>query len=606
MMTMPLLPQLYPDELLFSLLGRIHRVNNSISPKRTLDDLFGHRNVRAHPFLQTGLGRLAANLPPKRGLTAEMLAKETTLFPYLTAFHSADVRSWALETLIQGDAAALHVRLGLAAGSVRLPIFLRYCPACRANMLAKYGELYWRREHQLPGVLACREHGIPLAESHVCPAQSGQHAFIAADEHNCPANPPSPVWADRAEVMKLFWGIAQASTALLVSPPGAEPLVFWGGYYRQAMAERGLVKGAGSIDQSALMDAYLSHFGPVIGFFPDLAPDGWLIGIGRKHRKAVAPLHHLLLRLLLEALPLSRPRLQPFGPGPWACRNPLAGHYGQPVLADCQTHQEDGKTIGVFRCVCGYAFSMAAEPGSRPRILDMGPLFERRLRELVAAGTSLRRTAKALHVDTNTVRRYVQKFSLSSPWKQIAERTRLPPINQDAVRTRWVTVHQENPSLSRQQLRGMLPAEFIWLYRHDRAWLDAQPPLKQNRIGSKPRRDWPAIDAATVRFLRAEAFRLLAKTPPVSVTRAALERGLGPSNWLGKRLKKLPHSAAALDQVSETVVGFQERRIIWASAELARQNLPIQVWRLRRLAGLSGNCAPTVEAALQAAEKAAS
>ena len=43
---LPYFPAPYPDELLYSLLARYHRHTCSVSPKGTLEDLFGSRNVR--------------------------------------------------------------------------------------------------------------------------------------------------------------------------------------------------------------------------------------------------------------------------------------------------------------------------------------------------------------------------------------------------------------------------------------------------------------------------------------------------------------------------------------------------------------------------------
>ena len=89
--------------------------------------------------------------------------------------------------------------------------------------------------------------------------------------------------------------------------------------------------------------------------------------------------------------------------------------------------------------------------------------------------------------------------------------------------------------------------------------------------------------------------RLRTATPPQQITRLALERALGQPGWLEKRLNKLPLCVAALAQVTENVEDFQCRRVIWAAEELLEQGLPIQVWRLRRLAGLPDRCTSKVE-----------
>jgi hypothetical protein len=581
------LPPLYSDELLYSLLARVYWLTCSESPKQTLDELFGNRYVRAGVALQANLASLCSHLPLQRKLTPERLTRDGTLFPYLTAFEPPEVQEWTLMMLTEGNAEAVYVRLGLVAGVVRCPTFLRYCLACRAEMLTVLGELYWKRVHQLPGLLVCPQHGVPLANSMVCPAAINQHEFIAADEVNCPPDPPQPAWGLDQPAMKLLQDIAQASAAILADPPLARPFVAWGEYYRAALVLRGFGKGISNIDQESLLEAYQTHFGSIFSILPEAAPDRWLEGMTRKHRKAVAPLRHVLLRLLLDAIPLSTgSRL--LDCGPWPCRNPLADHHGQPVVTDCHTHIEGGKTIGVFRCSCGYAFSQAAEPGSRGRILDRGPAFSVRLRELLSIGTGLRATARALSVDTNTIRHYVNKP---------------PTLDGESIRARWSAAHSDAPELSRKQLRSRLPAEYAWLYRHDHDWLESHPPYPMHRLGGKQRRDWPTIDATMAAELRQCAAQMRAEAPPIPITRAALERTLGKPAWLDTRLKKLPTCAVALNELTEPLEAFQRRRIAWAVEELHRLGKPVLIWRLRRVAGLPEHCAPSVEAALQAAEK---
>ncbi|WP_248885943.1 TnsD family Tn7-like transposition protein [Acidithiobacillus acidisediminis] len=597
------LPALHPEELLYSLLARTCRHSGWQSPKLALEEFFGHRSVRAGVFLQTELNCLADRLPARRQLTSKRLAHKTTLLPYLTAFSTPDVRDWALSVLMgeNGDADTLYIRLGLVASSVNLTTTLRYCPAYRTEMLEKYGELYWRRDHQLPGVLVCPTHAVPLVDSRVILSHTGQHEFIAADENNCPANPNLPTWSDRANVAARLLEIAKASVALLIAPPNPLPLHSWGREYRTALRARGFGRGNSHIDQSALLHSYYARFGAVIDVLPEAIPDGWLEAITRKHRHAFAPLRHILIRLLIDSRPLV-PELRPFGDGPWPCCNPLAEHYGHLMIAECQLHAEKRKIIGVFRCTCGYAFSRAAHPDSRPRILNFGPLFESRLRELVISGTSLRGTAKALHVDTRTVLRYVARLELTTPWKVLPKQVTLPPPDRMTMRERWNRAYCAERSLTRKELRKRMPAVYMWLYRYDREWLGSQPPLPRSLRNNRARINWAHVDAQTAEFLRGEADKLLAHLPPVRVTRAALERALDRRGWLGKRLHKLPLCASILDEVTENEVAFQCRRIAWADAELCRQGLPVQAWRLRRLAGLPEQCAKVVETALFAAQ----
>ncbi|KJS36239.1 MAG: hypothetical protein VR70_14290 [Rhodospirillaceae bacterium BRH_c57] len=596
-------PRTYPDELLYSVLGRYHRHVCSSGPKQALEDLFGSRRIHSAVDLQAGLGPLSRRIPPQRGLTAECLARDFTLFPYLTAFQPARVRGAVLAALRDGPADWVHVRLGLAASAVRPPAALRLCPQCRTEMLAAFGELYWRRSHQLPGVVVCSDHAVPLVDSAVHPNLVGQHAFVAADIENCPPGDRRSPWSDDPKCMALLCMLAGTSAALLTDPPPARTPQGWGAYYHDALVARGFGKGHDSIAQERLADAFAAMFGPILGILADADPrgsdGGWLAALARKHRKAFHPLRHVLLTELLKVhVPVSERR--PFGRGPWPCRNPLADHHGQTVISRVEVYQEGGKTIGRFACTCGYVFSLASEEGSRLRVLALGRLFEDRLRTLAAEGVGLRAAARALHVDPGTVRRHAERLELAVPWKPLRQRPHLPPIDREAVRGRWLAAWQNDPALSRQQLRRMLPAEHSWLLRNDREWLAANKPPVRRPAPASQRFDWPKIDRDLSARLRWEAVALKNLRFLSRLSRPVLERRLGAPGWLLRRLDKLPACASVLDEMEETVEAFQLRRIAWAVAELERRELPVRAWRVRHLAGLPAPASPRVEDALAA------
>lgn len=54
---------------------------------------------------------------------------------------------------------------------------LYYCPACAEDEMHDYGEPYWHRMHQLPGVEICLKHGVKLHDSGMTIRQIN-HKFI--------------------------------------------------------------------------------------------------------------------------------------------------------------------------------------------------------------------------------------------------------------------------------------------------------------------------------------------------------------------------------------------------------------------------------------------
>ena len=60
---------------------------------------------------------------------------------------------------------------------------LKFCPACFENDISRYGEAYWHRTHQIPGILVCLEHKTLLHESLVS-FQDGYLSGAASSPEN--------------------------------------------------------------------------------------------------------------------------------------------------------------------------------------------------------------------------------------------------------------------------------------------------------------------------------------------------------------------------------------------------------------------------------------
>ncbi len=65
--------------------------------------------------------------------------------------------------------------------------FLKFCPACIEEDTQKYGEPYWHRMHQVPGVLVCTIHSAILHDSSIGVESKGIH-YHAANQDNCLVN----------------------------------------------------------------------------------------------------------------------------------------------------------------------------------------------------------------------------------------------------------------------------------------------------------------------------------------------------------------------------------------------------------------------------------
>jgi hypothetical protein len=74
-------------------------------------------------------------------------------------------------------------------------MFFRFCPLCLEEDTQKYGEAYWHRIHQTPGVLVCPIHAIALQDSLVSLEAIGIH-YHAASPENCRVGSNSRTYLD--------------------------------------------------------------------------------------------------------------------------------------------------------------------------------------------------------------------------------------------------------------------------------------------------------------------------------------------------------------------------------------------------------------------------
>ncbi len=157
-------PSLYPDEIIYSGIARYHQISGNTAQKQTIRDLFGERLVCATVDLPSNLGPLAKRIG--NTYTVEALIQRHTLYPYYSSYVSKVKTEELYRLMVEGtNRGEAHVSLGLPASTIKLPANLRYCKGCYRDDVNKYGEPYWHRLHQLPGVLVCPIHKMWLINS---------------------------------------------------------------------------------------------------------------------------------------------------------------------------------------------------------------------------------------------------------------------------------------------------------------------------------------------------------------------------------------------------------------------------------------------------------
>jgi hypothetical protein len=494
-MSQPNLPRPLPDELLYSVVARCAVHIGYWSPRGLLNALYRDRGALAVPDLPSSLGLLSEVCREQWGIGTEELALRHTLIGYYTHYLSPEMRTSMIRRMLRRHE-HLHLRLGICPSGVRRTKFFRLCRSCTGDDLARYGETYWRRSHHLPGIIVCAAHGERLLATPVPfrPLNAHEHSLARAVflDHSLPLAP-------EVGDLRVALRFALQSVSLLDQPNDPD-----GGDFRPLMRGCGFVGRRNGRDQFKTAVANLVLPPLLRAMFTSIGPDGlptWLDSVRRKPRRAIHPLKHLLVHLVLEHAP------------------PVAGR-------------------------------AAVEP---QRYLSREPLLRARALELEAAGLTTRAVAAELGVAWATASRLLQAIPpRSAPMKDSSD---------DRDRKAWTALVRDSPILTRTQLRRQAPALYARLYRRDHQWLMRQNVAAAIR---RPpvRVDWMARDLEVAQRVANVIRAIKLESPPIRVTRSVVLGRLQLRSLLAHRASKLPRTTALLNEQCETVEGFQVRRLV--------------------------------------------
>ena len=171
------LPELYPDELVYSWFCRLYIHGGYLTHKAALTDLFEKRSCNpSKEFI--GYLNADAKMIISKAIPINKLIAEHTMFPQYARFIPSDKKIAALRLLGEGSTDPHHVFTIL----IRNPNseWMRYCPLCASEDREKYGETYWHRSHQIRNINLCPKHKSHLINSPVTIKNESAFSFYPA------------------------------------------------------------------------------------------------------------------------------------------------------------------------------------------------------------------------------------------------------------------------------------------------------------------------------------------------------------------------------------------------------------------------------------------
>lgn len=164
------LPEIYPDELVYSWFCRFYVHSGYISHKMALQDiLYKKCNNPSKEFI----GHLNPEMEQmiKRLYSIDELIMKHTMYPQYARFIPLEQKKKALYH-IGYDFCDIH-HLFTVLPRTESEQNLRYCPLCVKEDRNVYGEAYWHRKHQIRNMHICPNHGCVLIDSGIT-AKSNQ------------------------------------------------------------------------------------------------------------------------------------------------------------------------------------------------------------------------------------------------------------------------------------------------------------------------------------------------------------------------------------------------------------------------------------------------
>jgi Tn7-like transposition protein D/TniQ len=386
------LPRPHRDELVYSVIARYFAY---VRPPMIFA---AYRTISGNKRFSVKYARKVDELAAKTRLTwaksAIEIIEEHTLLPFYGTFLPPELYLKCVEDFSVGNKLGGTVRLGLNSSSVWEAKRLRFCRSCVSKDMSEFGDTYWRRSHQLSGVLTCTVHGEILADSGAFASPPLSHGLQDATTHIQPGSARDCTELDEREYA-LAREISLKCERILQgypstwTPPNPSKL------YQMAAIEKGYRIGMQKLDIKRLAQDFVELFQlrllGKLGFrMPSLATNVTrtfakiIYGRGLYH-----PLIHVLVQTFFEKLPDGVPSVPLVTQISWRCANPYERHpenFRVPQVG-LRTSKK-GKKYIYARCTWGFAFSFEKTLDSDPlmpvvmKINAYGKSFEAEARRL--------------------------------------------------------------------------------------------------------------------------------------------------------------------------------------------------------------------------------
>ncbi|WP_034296404.1 TnsD family Tn7-like transposition protein [Herbaspirillum sp. RV1423] len=288
-----------PNETIFSMCSRYHKLSGNLLASTTCKQLFGHaQKGTAHDF-PSRIDMFVQNTGGLLGTTDDII-RERTLLPFYLPFRSAVDEEAAFLAMAGSGIGSMKFQLGILTSRFGANHPLKACAECMEEDQKNFGTAYWHLSHQLPGIWICLAHEQPLMMASEKSNGIGRFLWLLPNQQVLTSIDCRQFCSrELAAAIK----ISQTAERLLSLQRGfhfdSRILVKT---YHSALSKRGLLTNSGKLNNTEIGAAY-SMFAGELSHIPDFsnvtenpnAFGGLVLRLLRNPRSGTHPLRHILL-----------------------------------------------------------------------------------------------------------------------------------------------------------------------------------------------------------------------------------------------------------------------------------------------------------------------
>lgn len=247
-------PQIYEDELLYSIIARYRRMCGISNRQAISRDFYDIEQGVISTLFPLHLNQISEVIPQNSKISGEQLLINNTIYEFCTKFLSKERSDNIKDSMLNEANGNLLMMVGINSSGVKWNKYLRYCPICINDDIKTIGESYWQREHQYMGVLVCRKHKVFLQNSSIMTIERYPE-YICADDIELSNT-------DIYEESFIEYNLKYLTLVKELINHGEKrlELIDINNYYKYKLKQRGLISVNGKVNKKKLLVEFKEFF----------------------------------------------------------------------------------------------------------------------------------------------------------------------------------------------------------------------------------------------------------------------------------------------------------------------------------------------------------